>query len=84
MRIASLVLRTPTERIDELRAAALAVPGVEWQHACPDSGHVIVTLEDVDGHSLSDALVAVSGLPQVLASTLAYEYSDEGLEPQEI
>lgn len=84
MKIASLVLKVAPQDISSLSAEVLKIPGVEVHGASHEQGRLIVTVEDGPGHSMTDSLLAVSQAPQVLALTLAYEYTDEGLELPEI
>ncbi|MCB1918096.1 MAG: chaperone NapD [Rhodocyclaceae bacterium] len=83
MKIVSLILRVRAADIDALRTGAEAIPGVEWQARDAERGVAIVTVEDGAGYALSDSMIAVSRLPEVQSLTLAYEYTDEGLETQE-
>lgn len=83
MKIVSLVLRVAAQDFPALKASALQIPGVEWQAQDTDRGVAIVTIEDGPGYSLADSMIAVSRLPEVHSLTLAYEYTDEGLELQE-
>ncbi|MCB1906792.1 MAG: chaperone NapD [Rhodocyclaceae bacterium] len=83
MKIVSLVLRTRAEDIEALRLGAEKIAGVEWQTVDADRGLAVVTVEDGAGYALSDSMIAVGRLPEVLSLTLAYEYTDEGLESQE-
>ena len=78
MNIAGLVLRIHPKTRPEAEAALLALPGVEC-HQMSCDGHLIVTVEDAPGVAMSDTLMAVHRVPQVLAATLAYEYSDHSL-----
>lgn len=80
MKIASLVLRVRPEHIESLGASLLKIPGVELHGASAELGRLIVTVEDGDGYSMTDSLLAVSLERQVLGVTLAYEYTDEGLQ----
>lgn len=80
MNIASLVLRVAPQDIPALSAEVLRIPGVEVHGVSHEQARMIVTVEDGPGHSTTDSLLAVSSLPQVQAVTLAYEYTDEGLE----
>ena len=59
-------------------AALKALPGVE-SHRMSDDGRLIVTVEDAPGAAMSDTLIAIHRVPQVLAATLAYEYTDNTL-----
>ena len=78
MNIASLVLRIRPETRAEAEAALRALPGVECHHMS-DDGKLIVTVEDVPGAAMSDTLIAVHRVPQVLAATLAYEHTDNSI-----
>ena len=75
MNIVSLVLRIHPETRAEAEAALLAFPGVEC-HGMSDNGKLVVTVEDADGAAMSDTLIALHRVPQVLAATLAYEHTD--------
>ena len=55
-----------------------ALPGVEC-HDMSGDGRLIVTVEEAPGVAMSDTLIAVHRVPEVLAATLAYEYSDAHL-----
>lgn len=76
MNIASLVLRIRPETRPEAEAALHALPGVECHHMS-DDGRLIVTVEDAPGAAMSDTLIAVHRVPQVLAATLAYEHTED-------
>ena len=78
MNIVSLVLRIRPESRQETEAALKALPGVE-SHRMSDDGRLIVTVEDAPGAAMSDTLIAIHRVPQVLAATLAYEYTDNTL-----
>ena len=82
MKIASLVRKVAPEEISALSAEVLKIPGAELHGASQEQGRLIVTVEDGPGHSMTDSLLAVGQLHQVLALTLAYEYTDEGLDTQ--
>ncbi|WP_341648114.1 chaperone NapD [Thauera humireducens] len=43
-------------------------------------GRIVVTVEDGEGWSVTDSILAVNLAPKVQAVTLAYEYTDDGLE----
>jgi len=75
MNIVSLVLRIKPETRAEAEAALTAFPGVEC-HGMSDDGKLVVTVEDAEGAAMSDTLIALHRVPQVLAATLAYEHSD--------
>ena len=75
MSIASLVLRIHPETRSEAESALVAFPGVEC-HGMSEDGKLVVTVEDVEGAAMSDTLIAIHRVPQILAATLAYENSD--------
>lgn len=83
MNIASLVVKAKPEYFPQLRTTLGAIPGVELHTDSPETGQLIVTVEDGDGYSVSDSILAVNLAEHVLSMTLAYEYTDEGLEPPE-
>ena len=75
MNIASLVLRIHPAQRAAAESALTALPGVEC-HGMSDDGKLVVTVEDAEGAAMSDTLIALHRVPQVLAATLAYEHSD--------
>lgn len=75
MSIASLVLRIYPEMRLAAEAALRAYPGVEC-HGMSEDGRLVVTVEDAPGAAMSDTLIAIHRVPQVLAATLAYEHSE--------
>ena len=85
MKIASLVVRVDPEHCSALSAALPAIPGVEVHGATPDNGRLIVTVEDREGYSHMDSILAVNMQKHVLGVTLAYEYTEdsEKLQQQE-
>ena len=75
MNIVSLVLRIhPATRADA-ESALRALPGVEC-HGMSSDGKLVVTVEEAPGRAVSDTLIAIHGIPQVLAATLAFEHND--------
>lgn len=83
MKIASLVVRVAPEHSQALSAALPAIPGVEVHGAAPDNGRLIVTVEDREGHSHMDSILAVNLHKHVLGVTLAYEYTEDGQQLQQ-
>ena len=65
MSIASLVLRIRPETRPQAEAALLAFPGVEC-HGMSEDGRLIVTVEDAPQAAMSDTLIAIHRVPQVL------------------
>ena len=80
MSVASLVLRIHPETRTAAEAALLALPGVEC-HGMSASGKLVVTVEDTPGTAMSDTLIAVQRIPEVLAATLAFESSETLFPP---
>lgn len=83
MKIASLVVKAKPENFPELREILQAIPGVELHGESTETGRLIVTVEDGEGYAVTDSILAVNLAKHVLSLTLAYEYTDEGLELQE-
>ena len=75
MSISSLVLRIRPETRSAAEAALTAFPGVEC-HDMSEDGKLIVTVEDAPGAAMSDTLISIHRIPEVLAATLAFESSD--------
>jgi periplasmic nitrate reductase NapD len=80
MKIASLVLRALPADFEVIKAALAKIPGVELHGESAELGRLIVTVEDGEGWSVTDSILAVNLAPRVQAVTLAYEYTDDGLE----
>ena len=80
MKIASLVVRAMPADFPEVQAALRAIPGVELHGMSMEAGKIIVTVEYGEGWSVADSIVAVNIAPRIHGVTLAYEYTDEGLE----
>ena len=80
MKIASLVMRALPADFPEIKEALARIPGVEIHGSSDESGRIVVTVEDGEGWSVTDSILAVNLAPKVQAVTLAYEYTDDGLE----
>lgn len=80
MRIASLVVRAKPEHFAELHEILGEIPGVEVHGTSDENGRMVLSIEDGEGYSITDSILAVSLAEHVLGATLAYEYTDEGLE----
>jgi nitrate reductase NapD len=76
MKIVSLVLKFLPRYADSIKAAVEAVPGASVAADSGD-GRMIVLLEDGPDHSVSDSIIKVHHIQQVMSITLSYEYSDE-------
>lgn len=79
MKIVSLVLKFLPDKAGEVRAGIEQVPGASVE-ADSGNGRMIVVVEDGEGYSTADSIIAVHHVPHVMSVTLAYEYTDEGLE----
>ncbi|PLX75580.1 MAG: nitrate reductase [Azoarcus sp.] len=80
MNIASLVVRAKPEDFAVVHDFLKQVPGVEVQGESLETGRIVVTVEDGEGWSVTDSILKVNLCPRVQGVTLAYEYTDEGLE----
>jgi len=76
MKIVSLVLKFLPEYADAIKPAVEAIPGASVAADSGD-GRMIVLLEDGPGYAVSDSILQVHHIPQVMSTTLSYEYSDE-------
>jgi nitrate reductase NapD len=82
MKIVSLVLKFPPRHSPEVRKSVEAVPGASVAVDSGD-GRMIILMEDCPGHAVSDSILKIHQIPQVMSTTLSYEYSDETLNPEE-
>ncbi|MDR2788535.1 MAG: chaperone NapD [Candidatus Accumulibacter sp.] len=82
MKIVSLVLKFPPCHTFEVGKSVEAVPGASVA-ADGGDGRMIVLLEDGPDYAVSDSILQIHQIPQVMSATLAYEYSDETLNPEE-
>ena len=83
MNIASLVVRAFPADFPVVIEALLRIPGVELHGSSPEQGNIVITIEDGEGWSVTDSILAVNLAPKVQGLTIAYEYTDDGLELQE-
>ena len=84
MNIASLVVRAFPADFPEVIEALKHIPGVELHGSSAEKGNIVITIEDGAGRSVTDSILAVNLLPKVQGLTIAYEYTDEGLELTEV
>ncbi|MDR1611324.1 MAG: chaperone NapD [Planctomycetota bacterium] len=82
MKIVSLVLKFPSRHAPEVKKSVEATPGARVAIDSGD-GRMIVLVEDGPGYAVSDSILKVHQIPQVMSATLAYEYSDETFTPEE-
>lgn len=78
MNIAGVVVNTMPEHQETVRAALLALNGVEI-HA-QAGPRLVVTLEDDDGRRMADTVSNLHTLKGVLSAAMVYQYSDDGEE----
>jgi nitrate reductase NapD len=82
MKIVSLVLKFLPEDAGAVKTAVETVSGASVAHDNGD-GRMIVLLEDGPDYAVSDSILQVHQIPQVMSTTLSYEYSDETLALEE-
>jgi periplasmic nitrate reductase NapD len=79
MKIVSLVLKYFPACAAQVRAGVEKVAGASV--AVDDgAGKMIVVIEDGEGYAVSDSIIQVHQVADIMSVTLAYEYSDEALE----
>ena len=83
MKIVSLVLKYLPEQSAAVQLAVEQVPGTAVAHDQGD-GRMLVLIEDGEGYAVSDSIIRVHQVPHVMSVTLAYEYSDDALVPEEV
>lgn len=76
MRLVSLLVSIAPERLAAFCDGLTHVPGAR-QHGEAAPCKRVITVEDAPGHDLMTSVLAVQGLPGVLATTLTYEYCDD-------
>jgi nitrate reductase NapD len=82
VKIVSLVLKFLPRHAARVRAAVEAAPGASVAVDSGD-GKMIVVIEDGSGYAVSDSILEVHRVPEVMSVTLSYEYSDEALTLEE-
>ena len=71
-----MVVRTRPADVDATALALAALPGVEVAaRAGPDDGRLVVVIEDSGGQPAAATMAEVALWPQVLNTSLVYEYS---------
>ncbi len=83
MKIVSLVLKYFPASAAQVAARVEAVPGAAVAHD-DGAGKMIVLIEDGEGYAVSDSIIQVHQVPDIMSVTLAYEYSDEALALEEV
>ena len=83
MKIVSLVLKYFPASAAQVRAGVEAVAGAAV--ALDDgAGRMIVVIEDGEDYAVSDSIIQVHQVADIMSVTLAYEYSDETLALEEV
>ena len=75
MNISSVVVRAHPDKLAEVQASLLAIPGVEI-HAVTEEARIAATLEDTSTSRAADTYVSLHNIPGVLTVTLIYQYDD--------
>jgi nitrate reductase NapD len=78
MNISSVIVRARPDKLAGVRHGITTIPGVEI-HADSGDGRIVVTVEDGDNHSVPESIVKLHNLDGVIAASLVYQYSDDGL-----
>jgi len=71
MNLASLIVRTRPEQLEEVRAGLLALPGVEV-HAVGERGQLVVTVEDDQQRDIADTMLRMHDVEGVLSASMVY------------
>jgi nitrate reductase NapD len=75
LKIVSLVLKFRPCHAAEIARAVARVPGAQVAAESGD-GRMIVLLEDGPDYAVSDSILKVHHVPNLMSVTLSYEYSD--------
>ncbi len=76
MNICGVLVHSRPERVDEVRRQLLALEGVEV-HGAGDDGRMVVTVESLEGHLVTEQMDRMQDIKGVLGATLVYHYGDE-------
>ncbi|MDR1423432.1 MAG: chaperone NapD [Azoarcus sp.] len=76
MKIVSLVIKFLPQHAAQVREDVHKVPGASVK-ADSGAGKMIVLLEDGPDYAVSDSILGVHHVANVMSVTLAYEYSDD-------
>jgi nitrate reductase NapD len=82
VKIVSLVLKFLPRHAAGIRAAVEAAPGASVAVESGD-GRMIVLLEDGPGYAVSDSILQIHQIENILSTVLSFEYSDEALTFEE-
>jgi nitrate reductase NapD len=73
--IASILVQVRPERLDEVEATIVALPGCEI-HGRDPRGKLVVVVESLDAGSLGSTLNAIALLPHVYSASLVFHAID--------
>jgi len=73
--ICGMVVRSRDDRINDVQASLLSIPGVEIHAA--DAGRMVVTVEDKSYRQVADNVNNIQFLDGVVSASLVYQYSDQ-------
>lgn len=79
MSILGVIVRTRAEHAAEVAAQLARLPGLEV--AAGNGGRWVVLIEDSDHGCAAETMARVAQLPQVLNTSLVYEYSGPDAPP---
>ncbi len=79
MNISGVLVRARPERMAEVEQALRDMPGVDV-HASTAEGRLVITIEQADGRSMADTMVALHDLPGVIAASMVYHQYDPGAD----
>ena len=71
--IAGVLVHARADALDSVREGLAGLPGVDL-HQTMEGGRLVVTIEDVEGHSAADTILAVHRIPGVIAAALVYHH----------
>lgn len=73
--VSSLVLQHSPDRTDAIRAAATAIPGLDWHAA--ENGKAVVTLVTATSREVVGHIETLNALPGVHTATLVYHHYED-------
>ena len=73
MNISSVLVRTRPESLPKVQRDLAAIPGVEV-HAASGEGHMVITVEDLEGRPVTDTVLSVQSMEGVLFTSMVYHY----------
>lgn len=73
--VSSLVLQHSPERMEAIRAAATAIPGLDWHAA--ENGKAVVTLVTATSREVVGHIETLNAIPGVHTATLVYHHYED-------